>query len=164
MSRSGIGRDAHVAAVDGGERAGFRIQAILQDAVDPQVAGVGKTIARVGANRMGVEAGGVALDVVRRLIVLVDGLHGHGVGTVGCAEQVMPRSVGRQVSHALRQRCFGRWRQVPSLSVDAVAQHLERFDPQRREQHFAVRRDGHWVDLIAGVDLIDQGERAIVLV
>ncbi|MEX3772428.1 hypothetical protein [Pseudomonas sp. MYb118] len=45
-----------------------------------------------------------------------------------------------------------------------VANDLKGFDPQGGEQHFAVGRDGHGVDLIPGADLIDQFQRAVALV
>ena len=51
---------------------------------------------------------------------------------------------------------------MSALGIYAVAQHLKRLDPQGGKQHFAVRGDGHGVDLITGVDLFNQAQRAVV--
>ncbi|MNT60371.1 hypothetical protein D3C72_1979480 [compost metagenome] len=134
----------------------------MQHLVRAKIARVGKTVARVGTNRM--RACLVAQDAGRRLIGLVDGLNADGVGTIGSTEQIVAFSIGRQVSHAFCQGGLVQRSQVAVFGIYAVAQHLKRLDPQGCKQHFAVGGDGHGVDLITGVDLFNQAQRAVALV
>ena len=97
-------------------------------------------------------------------MILADLLNAECIGAVGRGEQVATFSIGRQVSHALCQGRLGKLCQVPAFGVDPIAQHLERLDPQGCKQHFAVRGEGHGIDLITGLNLFNKGECAVVLI
>ena len=97
-------------------------------------------------------------------MILADLLNAECIGAVGRGEQVATFSIGRQVGHALCQRSLGEFRQVTALAIDPVTQHLKRFDAQGCKQHLAVRGEGHGIDLITGLNLLNEGECAVTLI